>query len=63
MKLKLEDEVFRDPTGPTSRYIGTFGDNEVWEIEMPDGNRFRYSHGEMIPFFGNSEPACCGEAK
>lgn len=28
--------------------------NSVFEIYMPDGNKFRYSWGEMIPFETNS---------
>ena len=41
--------------GPSIIFKAKFGDNEVWEIDMCDGNRFRYSHGKMIPFSQNSK--------
>ena len=41
-------------------HIGTYGDNDVWEIEMPDGKRFRYTHGEMVSCSFNPEPFYVG---
>jgi len=39
------------------KFIGLYADgkNMVYEIYMPDGNKFRYSWGQMIPFVGNKE--------
>ncbi len=39
------------------KFIGSFsnGKNMVYEISMPDGNKFRYSWGKMIRFAGNNE--------
>ena len=47
MNKKLEN--------PKIELEAIYGKNPVWNIAMPDGNKFRYSHGEMIPHAKNKK--------
>jgi len=39
---------------PKFKFIKTYGEcNDVYEVYMPDGNKFRYSWGQMTPFSTN----------
>jgi hypothetical protein len=33
--------------------VGDFSSDKIYELHMPDGNTFRYYHGEMIPLREN----------
>ncbi|WP_054031230.1 hypothetical protein [Desulfatitalea tepidiphila] len=44
-------------------YAGGHGENEVYDVRMPDGKRFRYSSGQMMPHMCDREQEVetCGE--
>ena len=50
-----ENESVSQAPLPQVRFVGAFagGRNLVYEIYMPDGNMYRYTWGEMIPFNTN----------
>ena len=44
-----------DGKQPKVKLIHRYPENNVYDVYMPDGNRFRYSWGKMVVYSTNKE--------